>query len=191
VAEITRVDLIKMIAAIPAAFLLEGFNYVVRLSGVDLSGLDMSFLDLSGAELVGANLRNSRLIGTKLYSANVSEADFTDADCRGFSLDHGNAINTRFVRAKMGPLDLAKYPLVIQPQSMLEKVQFESTDFTDADLRQAHFNGSSMVDCTFARAKLEQCDFRRCEIDDASAIDRRVLAIVKAAKSKRRKAVTP
>jgi uncharacterized protein YjbI with pentapeptide repeats len=186
VAEITRVDLIKMIATAAPAYLRRKPHHVIRLSGVDLSELDLSFLDLSGAELVKANLRGARFIGTMLHRANVSESDFTDADCRGFSLDDGSAINTRFVRAKMGPLDQTKYPLVIQPWSMLEAAQFEDTDFTDADLRHARFTGSFMVNCIFRGAKLDGCSFANCDAD-TSSIENRILAAAKAAKPKRGK----
>jgi len=84
-AELTRVDVIKLIAVANKKLNLSGVNlYGVNLSklnltGADLSGTDLSYANLSGANLTGADLNNANLINANLSSANLTNANLTGA----------------------------------------------------------------------------------------------------------------
>lgn len=70
-AELTRLEVIKLIAV----------TEKVNLAGVDLSGLDLSRLDLTRANLSGADLE-----GANLEGANIQGTDFKGVDLKGVDL---------------------------------------------------------------------------------------------------------
>lgn len=62
-AELTRQDIIKLVAAA---------HQPIRLRGVDLSGLDLSYLDLSHVDFSYANLKEADLSRANLHHAAFS-----------------------------------------------------------------------------------------------------------------------
>lgn len=118
-AEHTRDEILRRIAA-SGAVQLPGAD----LSGLNLSGLTLAGADLSYADLSGANLCNAQLQGACLWSARARGAQFRHANLCGASLGLAVLVGADMRDAQMDRADLTG-------------AQLDGADLTGSDLRGA------------------------------------------------------
>ncbi len=162
-AEITRIDVIRILASVPTAGCRKPYH-LIRLAGVDLSGLDLSGLNLAHADLAGANLRGCNLTDANLAESDLSSADLTDAALRGVFAEGASFIDANLTRpicaaASATPFTAHIYGALtfkaqISPRpasaAQLAGARFCDANLTSADLSQAHID----ADTRFQNAKL-------------------------------------
>ena len=102
-------------------------QYDVR--GFSFADLDLSFFDFSHTDLTGCNFKNTRCFHTNFKYAICDKADFSNASLRGASI-----VSTSFKGAIMREVDLCN-------------TSIKSSDFSQAELLEGKFIGSSFKDC--------------------------------------------
>jgi uncharacterized protein YjbI with pentapeptide repeats len=100
--DLTRGDVIKLIAIATKPLDLTGTNL-----GVDLSKLNLKGANLSGANLFNANLSGANLSGANLSGANLSVANFTGADLTLTNFTGANLTGANFTGANLSGANLS------------------------------------------------------------------------------------
>ncbi|HZL34782.1 MAG TPA: pentapeptide repeat-containing protein [Tepidisphaeraceae bacterium] len=164
-AEITRKELILLLAAVPDRACGKN-EKLIRLAGVDLSGLDLSGLNLSHADFAGANLRGCDLSDACLRHCDFSRADLTGAILRGV---HGE--QAIFMDAALPGADFRASERDVFYGTHLAGANFQGADLTDAVLAGASLEGADFEDAVLIRANLTECG-----IDDCTNFERARMA---------------
>jgi uncharacterized protein YjbI with pentapeptide repeats len=157
-------------------------------SNADLSGADLSGADLRGAKLVGSKLVGAKLPGAKLNLAWIMGADFSLADLSGADLETlvvSAGLQTlpqeaaSFVGANLSGAKLtARFNLDDMRHANLSHVRASAdmrnqsmglirTEFSQANLTDANFEGAALARVNFAFAKLLRANFSKADLSDA------------------------
>ena len=162
-AELSRKDLILLIAAVPTTR-CEKPNQLIRLAGVDLSGLDLSGLNLSHADLAGANLRGCDLTDANLAESDLSHADLIDAVLRGVYAEGATFLDAKLVRVDFRP----------SVRDTFCGTQLIDTDFQGADLTGARLSRTYLQGARFTDANLTRADLSYAHVDRNTRFDRAI-----------------
>jgi uncharacterized protein YjbI with pentapeptide repeats len=149
-ADLTRSDVIKLLAAIPRE--KGGVNYG-RLAGVNFSGLDLSKLNFSRLNLHRCSFTNCNLTDCDFQEASCWHADFSRADLTGAYLYDMEATGCNFdgatlTRTDVSGADLSESTFV--GASFKDPISGE-TDFLHASFTNATLDGVCFEDCKLGK----------------------------------------
>ncbi len=159
-AEITRKDLILMIASV-ASIPCRKPHFLLRLAGFDLSGLDLNGLNLAFADLAGANLRGCDLTDANLAESDLSHADLTDAILRGVYAE-----SAVFTQANLTRADFRK-----SQRDRFYGTNVMWADFQGADCTSAKFSGLRLCGVNFNDSILAATDFTAARINQHTVFE--------------------
>src|SRR5215831_954612 len=196
-AELTRSEVQSILASIPAgqAASFAGMSLSgADLHDLDFSNADLSGADLSGADLRGAKFVRSKLIGAKLPGARLNlawiiGADFSHADLSGAYLETlvvSAGLQTRpheaatFVGANLsGAKVTARFNLDDMRGANLSHLRASAdmrnqsmglirTEFSQANLTDANFQGAALARVNFEFAKLSRANLTEADLTGAN-----------------------
>jgi uncharacterized protein YjbI with pentapeptide repeats len=195
-ADLTRSEAQSILASTPAGqkanfagmALARADLHDLDFSNGDLSGADLSGADLRGAKLVGSKLVGAKLPGAKLNLAWIMGADFSYADLSGADLETlvvSSGLQTlpreaaSFVGANLSGAKLtARFNLDDMRGANLSHVRASAdmrnqsmglirTEFSQANLADANFQGAALGHVNFAFAKLSRANFSGADLSHA------------------------
>jgi uncharacterized protein YjbI with pentapeptide repeats len=195
-AELTRSEAQSILASTPAGqkasfagmALARADLHDLDFSNADLSGADLSGVDFRGAKLVGSKLVGAKLLGAKLNLAWIMGADFSHADLSGADLETlvvSAGLQTlpqeaaSFVGANLSGAKLtARFNLDDMRGANLSHVRASAdvrnqsmglirTEFSQANLTDANFQGAALARVNFAFAKLSRANFSEADLSGA------------------------
>jgi uncharacterized protein YjbI with pentapeptide repeats len=195
-AELTRPEVQSILASTPAGqkASLAGMSLAradlhdLDFSNADLSGADLSGTDLRGAKLVGSKLVGAKLPGAKLNLAWIMGADFSHADLSGADLEtlvvsaglqtlpqeaatfvganlSGAKVTARFNLDDMRGANLSH--LRASADMRNQSMGLIRTEFSQANLSDANFEGAALAHVNFAFAKLSRANFSGADLNHA------------------------
>ena len=196
-AELTRLEVQSLLASIPAgqAASFAGMSLSgADLHDLDFGNADLSGADLSGADLRGAKLVRSKLIGAKLPGARLNlawiiGADFSHADLSGAYLEtlvvsaglqtlpqeaatfvganlSGAKVTARFNLDDMRGANLSH--LRASADMRNQSMGLIRTEFSQANLTDANFQGAALARVNFEFAKLSRANFSGADLSGAN-----------------------
>lgn len=141
----------------------------------DLSGLDLSGIDLTGVNLSGIVLTKANLSGSQLSQANLSSADLSGANLSEAMLSGADLTEADFTRADLSKanlrganLDRALFCGIIGLGVFLDETKGSLVDFSEANLSEAQFVGSRLIQPDFSDATLQRAVFRQAVMPHAT-----------------------
>ena len=195
-AELTRSQVESILAATPAGqkasfagMSLAGADlHDLDFSNADFSGADLSGADLRGAKLVGSKLVGAKLPGARLNLAWIMGADFSRADLSGADLEtlivsaglqtlpqeaatfvganlSGAKVTARFNLDDMRGADLSHIRASADTRN--QSMGLIRTEFSQANLTDANFQGAALARVKFAFAKLLRANFSGADLSGA------------------------
>jgi uncharacterized protein YjbI with pentapeptide repeats len=195
-AALTRSQVQSMLASTPAGqkpsfvgMSLAGADlHDLDFSNADLSGADLSGADLRGAKLVGSKLVEAKLPDAKLNLAWIMGADFSHADLSGADLEtlvvsagmqtlpqeaatfvganlSGAKVTARFNLDDMRGANLSHIQASADMRS--QSMGLIRTEFSQADLSGANFQGAALAHANFEFAKLSRANFSGADLSYA------------------------
>jgi uncharacterized protein YjbI with pentapeptide repeats len=148
----------------------------IRLSGADLQdfyfyGKNLRDADFTAADLTGATLTNSDLSCAKFSRADLTDLTAQRVDLQGTALDHAMLRGAILSGAHQGEKRCDAHTNLggaFLASAVLDGVQLEETNFSEANLREADLSSSHLARSDFSNALLNGADFEDADLRGAA-----------------------
>jgi|GEM_PF-3768609 len=147
--ELSRLEIIRLLAAVPEPAKPDTLHCVARLAGLRLDGIDFTGMNLANVDFSYSSMRGCIFAHAEMRGCNFNQADFTGADFRSCDL---SSIFTDeepiyFNHANFTGANLNNVGLVGN--------QLEGANFTKADLRDTDLSHIAGLGAIFTDALLD------------------------------------
>lgn len=152
----------------------------VRAYNVDFSGSNLSYATLTDATFEDSSFRNVNLSkvsgkGIELNNCDLTDADLGGADfackqtdCSGSTFSGAKCNQTKFQRANLSYTDFSEARIT---NAHFQGTNLNGAEFVAATLRDTNMFWSNLSSCDFSQSIIEKCDFTLSNIEGAAFYD--------------------
>lgn len=135
------------------------------LSGLDLAGFDFSDCEMSRCNLFQAKCPSANFDGATLYKAKLDEGEFLGATFKGANLSGCSAKKSGF---GMSVISSANFFDANLEDATFVETQVIQSDFRAAKLDRSRFFGADLKQSDFSQAELKDSDLRETNVEGVS-----------------------